>query len=216
MASIYDVDAQELVNKAAEELAKNENVKPPEWASFVKTGVHKERGPAREDWWYVRAAAVLRTIYRYGPIGVSKLRIKYGGKKRRGHQPAKFFPGSGSIIRKILQQLEKAGFLKKEEKMQHKGRRISSQGKSFLDKLATQLYKNSVKEAPKPVKDVETNVSKTSKEVEPKVEEKKVEKPAEKKESPKVEKKPEAKPSEPKEDGKVQTPEQKTETGKKA
>jgi small subunit ribosomal protein S19e len=159
MASINDVNATELIEKTAVELQKNENIKAPEWADYVKTGRSKERVPARKDWWYIRSAAVLRTIYGYGPIGVSKLKVKYGGKKRRGYKPSKFYPGSGNIIRKILQQLEKAGYLKKEDKMQHKGRIVTPAGKSFLDKLATQIYKNTVKEAPKP-----------------KVEEKKVEK----------------------------------------
>ena len=116
MTSIYDVDVNELVEKVAEELKKDENIKSPEWAGYVKTGMHKERAPLNKDWWYLRTAAVLRTIYKQGPVGVSKLRIKYGGKKRRGHKPSRFYPGSGNIIRKALQQLEKAGFLKKDEK----------------------------------------------------------------------------------------------------
>lgn len=147
MASIYDVDANELIEKAAEELKKNDNIKAPEWAGFVKTGMHRERPPVRKDWWYVRVASVLRTVYRYGPIGVSKLRVKYGGRKRRGYRPPHFYPGSGNILRKVLQQLEKAGLLKKEEKSLNKGRRLTPAGKSFLDKIATQIYKGSVKKA---------------------------------------------------------------------
>jgi small subunit ribosomal protein S19e len=146
MANVYDVDPTELIEKAAEELKKNDAIKPPVWVDYVKTGVHCERGPARKDWWYVRVAAVLRTIYRSeGPIGVSKLRVKYGGKKRRGYRPPHFYKGSGNIIRKVLQQLEKAGYLKKEEKSQNKGRIITPLGKAFLDKLATQISKLTVK-----------------------------------------------------------------------
>jgi small subunit ribosomal protein S19e len=152
MTSIYDVNGTELIEKAAVELKKNENIKPPEWAGFVKTGRHKERAPVNEDWWYIRSVAVLRTIYRFGPIGVSKLRVKYGGRKRRGHKTEHFYPASGNIIRKVLQQLEKAGYLKKEEKMQHRGRVITPAGKSFLDKVATQIYKIN---SPKKVKVVE-------------------------------------------------------------
>jgi small subunit ribosomal protein S19e len=145
MANVYDVDPAELINKTAEELKKNNNIQPPAWAEFVKTGVHRERAPLNKDWWYIRVAAVLRTIYRAeGPIGVSKLRTKYGGKRRRGYRPPHFYKGSGNIIRKILQQLEKAGFLKKIEKEQNKGRIITKEGKSFLDKLATQLSKSHI------------------------------------------------------------------------
>ena len=146
MATIYDVNANELIEKAAEELKKDENIKQPSWAGFVKTGANKERVPSRGDWWYVRAAAVLRTIYRLGPIGVSKLRVRYGSKKRRGYKPPRFCPCSGNIIRKILQQLEKSGFIDKEDKKVHKGRKITSKGKSFLDKIAVQIYKGRIKE----------------------------------------------------------------------
>ena len=107
----------------------------PDWAKFSKTGTHKERPPMDPEWWYKRAAAILRTVYIKGPIGVSKLRIKYGGKKDRGHKPEEFRKGSGKIIRLILQQLEKEELIKFAEKGVHKGRVITAKGQSFLDKL---------------------------------------------------------------------------------
>jgi len=78
----------------------------------------------------------LRKIYLMGPIGTNKLRVKYSSRKNRGYAPEKTFRGSGKIIRTILQQLEGIGFIKKEEKDIRKGRMITPQGKSFLDKLA--------------------------------------------------------------------------------
>ena len=138
---MYDVDSQALILKTAEELKKVPEIKAPAWASFVKTGMHKERSPVDNEWWYKRVASVLRTVYRLGPIGVSKLRTKYGGKKNRGVKKEHFFKGSGNIIRKSLQQLEKAGFVKFAEKGVHKGRVITPKGKSFLDKIATNLKK---------------------------------------------------------------------------
>lgn len=140
MPTIYDVDAQELIAKTAEELKKVPEIKAPVWAVFVKTGMHKQRPPVKSDWWYIRTASVLRTIYRLGPIGVSKLRTKYGGKKNRGVKKEHFFKGSGSILRKSLQQLEKAGFVKFAEKGVHKGRIITPKGRSFLDKIATHIH----------------------------------------------------------------------------
>src|SRR3989344_6868545 len=136
--SIYDVDPNELIEKTAEELKKINEVKPVEWAAYVKTGVHKERPPQREDWWYIRAASILRKLVRYGPIGVSKLRRKYGGSKNRGVKPEHFYKGSGNIIRKILQQLEKAELIKnvKEGK---KGRILTKKGKEFLNNIASQI-----------------------------------------------------------------------------
>lgn len=163
--AIYNVDPTELIKKAAEELKKIDSIKPPSWAGYIKTGVHKERPPVDKDWWYTRAASVLRKVYLAGPIGVSKLRIKYGGKKRRGYKTAHFYKASGSIIRKILQQLEKAELLKKSEKDVHKGRIITAKGKSFLNQVAVQLggevrhekvkerVKTEEKEEPKKVKE---------------------------------------------------------------
>ena len=139
MVSVYDVNATELIEKAAKELKKIAELKMPEWTLFVKTGVHKERQPVSRDWWYMREAAILRKLYLGSPIGVSKLRTKYGGKKNRGNKPGRFYKGGGKVIRSILQQLEKAEFVKKAEKGVHKGRAITKKGKSFLDKLAKSL-----------------------------------------------------------------------------
>lgn len=133
--TIYDVDTNELLEKAAEALKKVEAVKMPKWATFVKTGPGKERPPVKGDWWYARTASILRKIYMKGPIGVSKLRSHYKSKKNRGHKPERVYRASGKITRTILQQLEKAGFIKFEEKNVHKGRIITPKGKSFLDKL---------------------------------------------------------------------------------
>jgi len=134
MTDIFDVNPNMLIEKVANEL--KAMLKAPEWASFVKTGVHKERPPVNEDWWYVRSAAILRSIAIMGPIGTSKLRTKYGGKQNRGHKTEHFYKGSGSIIRKILQQLEEAGLVKQASIGVHKGRIVTPKGQSLLDKSA--------------------------------------------------------------------------------
>jgi small subunit ribosomal protein S19e len=130
----YDIDPQELINRTAEKLKKLPELTPPEWAKFVKTGAHKERPPINNDWWYTRAASILRKIQKLGPIGTNKLRRKYGGKKNRGSKPEEFRKGSGKIIRTILQQLDKAGLTEHTEKGVHKGRILTKKGVSFLNK----------------------------------------------------------------------------------
>lgn len=162
---INDVYPNELIEKAAEELKKVEAIKQPAWASFAKTGVHKERPPVEKDWWYKRVAAVLRTVEILGPIGVSKLRAKYGGKQRRGHQPPHFKKGSGSVIRKVLQQLDKAGFTKSVEKGVHKGRIITKEGKLFLNKIAEEIRKSKGIEVKKP--EIKKEVKEEKKEASP-------------------------------------------------
>ena len=78
---------QEFVAQLATRMKKDKIIEMPEWTQFVKTGVHKERPPAHGDWWFMRSAAVLRKVAMLGPIGVSKLRTKFGGRKNRGHKP---------------------------------------------------------------------------------------------------------------------------------
>ena len=137
---MFDVKVNDLLPKVAEELKKEGMIQPPEWASYVKTGVHKERPPMDKDWWFMRCASVLRTVKLKGPIGVAKLRKKYGGRKNRGHKPDAFRLASGNILRKVLQQLEKSGYIKYVEKGVHKGRIATPKGTSLLDKTAVSLY----------------------------------------------------------------------------
>ena len=137
MVGVREVLAAELIAKAKEELKKVENIKPAPWAAFAKSGVSRERPPTQPDFWYIRAASILRRIYLDGPVGISKLRSFYGGRKRRGTKPAHFRKGSGNLIRKILQQLEEAGFVKKT----NRGRVITRKGQSFLDRLALEMQK---------------------------------------------------------------------------
>lgn len=141
MPTIYDVPVNALLAEVAKEMKNVPEIKPPEWTPLVKLGVYAERPPSNPDWWYLRCAAVLRAVRMRGPLGVSKLRKKYGGRKNRGHKPDAFRPASGNILRKVLQQLEKAGLIKKAEKGIHKGRIITPKGVSMLDKTASKLYK---------------------------------------------------------------------------
>ncbi|MFW6013605.1 MAG: 30S ribosomal protein S19e [Candidatus Nanoarchaeia archaeon] len=136
MKSVYNVQKQVLGEKLAEELKNYEELKAPDWAMFVKTGANKERPPVQLDWWYKRAASILIRVWTFGPIGVSKLRVKYGGRKRRGYKPAEFRKSSGNIIRKILQQLENAELIKQDSRDTHKGRVITGKGVSLLTKTS--------------------------------------------------------------------------------
>jgi len=143
MPSMFDVRPDELVKQTALELKKVDSITPPAWSLFVKTGMHKERPPQDADWWYHRSAAVLRKIRVLGPIGVSKLRRHYGGLKNRGNKPERFYRGSGNILRKVLQQLEKAGLAKQVEVKGRKGRVITGKGMSMLDKVAQSIMSRS-------------------------------------------------------------------------
>jgi small subunit ribosomal protein S19e len=132
LTTVYDVPPHDLITAVAQELKATGKVQPPEWSAYVKTGVHKEMPPTNPDWWFVRCASVLRRVYIDGPVGVSRLRSHYGGKHRKPVRTGGFAKGGGSIIREALQQLEKAGYVKKIKK----GRQISPEGQAFLDDMA--------------------------------------------------------------------------------
>jgi small subunit ribosomal protein S19e len=150
MTTVYDVPADHIIRRVAEELKKRKEIVPPAWAAFAKTGVHKEMPPEDPDWWFTRAAAVLRRVYVDGPLGVERMRSFYGGKKNRGSRPNAFRKGSGSVLRKALQQLEAAGLILHDKT----GRRVSPEGMKFMDNLSQEVLKNPPAPVPKRVKPV--------------------------------------------------------------
>ena len=136
--NVYDAPAEKFNEKLAEALLDIEEFKMPEWAAYVKTSAGKARPPFEQSWWYKRAAGILRHIDRKGVIGVNKLKTKYSVRKKRGSKPEEFREGSGKIIRVILQQGEKAGFLAKAEGKK-KGRKLTKKGLEFLNNLAEKI-----------------------------------------------------------------------------
>ena len=144
MTTVYDIPADMLIKRVAEELKKNPQIQPPDWAAFAKTGVHKQMPPENDDWWYLRAAAILRRIYTDGPVGTQRMRSAYGGKRDRGSAPYQFRRGSGSIVRKIFQQLEATGYVARSSA----GRTITPAGRSFLDNVAHSLKEEAAEVAP--------------------------------------------------------------------
>ncbi len=146
MTTAYDVPANVLINRLSGYMKENiREIQPADWAGFVKTGSHVERVPQNPDWWYVRSASLLRKLYMNGPVGVSRLRKEYGGRKRRGVRPAHFAKAGGNILRSILQQLEQAGLAQKDGT---KGRVVSGKGRSLLDAMSTQIKRDLDRENP--------------------------------------------------------------------
>ena len=132
--TIFTKDPVKFIPALAEALKNVPEFEVPEWANYVKTGVSRERPPVMDDFWYTRAASILRQLYIKGVVGVGKLRTKYGSRKDRGGKPDRFKKSGGKIIRVILQQAEAAGLVEKVSRMQH-GRRLTAAGRDFLDAI---------------------------------------------------------------------------------
>ena len=136
--TLYDIEPEKYINALAEKLKETEEFEMPEWANFVKTSAARARPPQISNWWWIRAASILRQIYMKGVVGVGKLRTKYGGRKDRGMRPKEFRKGSGKIIRIIMQQAEKAGLLEK-IKDKRSGRKLTKKGKQLMDEVAKEI-----------------------------------------------------------------------------
>lgn len=139
MTTLYDVPTKELIDEVAKKLKNDKFIALPEENRYVRTGVHKENPPTNKDWWYVRCAAILRKIYIKNTIGIEQLRAEYGGGKNRGSKPSKARRGSGSIARRAVQQLEKAGYV---TRIKGKGRVLTPKGRSFLDNTSHEVMKH--------------------------------------------------------------------------
>ena len=133
-----DVPTSALLPRLAAELKSRSAVSPPPWAAFAKTGVHKERAPVDPEWWYLRSASVLRKVYLKRAIGVTRLSAEYGGKRDRGSAPYHARTGSRSVVREIVQQLEKAGLA---HAYKTRGRRLTASGQKLLDTVSRDLLR---------------------------------------------------------------------------
>ena len=152
MTTFYDVPADLLNPALADKLSGMDGISRPQWADYVKTGIHRERPPTQSNWWEMRCAALLRKVGREGPIGVNSLAQAFGGKKDNGSNPHTPAMASRHIIRTALQQLSDAGLIAMKEtktvqsvagdQKLYSGRIITSAGQKLLDEVA-----HSVREA---------------------------------------------------------------------
>ena len=152
MTTFYDVPAELLNPALADKLSGMDGISRPQWADYVKTGIHRERPHTQSNWWEMRCAALLRKVGREGPIGVNSLAQAYGGKKDNGSNPHTPAMASRHIIRTALQQLSDAGLITMKEtktvqsvdgdQKLYSGRIITSAGHKLLDEVA-----HSVREA---------------------------------------------------------------------
>jgi small subunit ribosomal protein S19e len=133
MVNIQSIEAGKYNILLAEALKKYNEFKQPEWIVYVKTGINKQRPTNELDFWYKRAASILRQIYIHDVVGVQRLRTRYGGRQDRGVKPPRKVKGAGKIIRLILQQSESAGLVEK-VKGKKSGRKLTDKGKKLYDK----------------------------------------------------------------------------------
>ena len=146
MPTPYDIPASILIERLAKHLKDEvDEIDPPAWTPFAKTGVNTQKPPTNPDWWFVRCASILRKIYLKGPIGIERIRQEYGGRIDRGARPEHASKGSGAVARNAIQQLQKAGLVKAQK---NEGRVVTNGGRQLLDRISTELKKELEKTQP--------------------------------------------------------------------
>jgi len=136
-ATVKDVPAQQFVSELAAHFKKSQKLELPEWHDLIKTGAYKQLCPQDPDWYYIRAAAVVRKIYLRGGIGIGAFSKIYGGSVNNGSAPAHHAKAARGLHRHILQQLQNISLVNK--KKEKKGRYITKEGQRELDTIAAQI-----------------------------------------------------------------------------
>ncbi|OHS96068.1 30S ribosomal protein S19e [Tritrichomonas foetus] len=137
-SNVREVCPALFTEKLAQFFQNNKTIEAPKWADLVKTGALKQMPPNFQNWWYTRAASICRQVYLHPHTSVSELRHRYGASINNGVAPRHHAQSSGKVIRTILNQLESAGFVKKED---GNGRSITPRGQKQLDTIASEIKK---------------------------------------------------------------------------
>eukprot|EP00210_Caulerpa_lentillifera_P005481 g5241.t1 len=138
MRGVKDVPADAFIKAYAEHLA--EKLPLPDWVDIVKTGCFKELPPDNDNWYHVRAASICRKLYFRPEIGVGRFRTFYGGKTKRTIKAGHHRKSSGGLIRHILQQLEKIGFVEQSDNALKGGRKLTPRGQRDMDLVAFGIH----------------------------------------------------------------------------
>ena len=136
--SVNDINGPTFIKYFSRHLRRTGKMELPKWIDYVKTSCSRYNAPANPDWYYVRAASIIRRIYLTPGVGVGALRHMYGRLNRRTKGRPHHTPASGSIIRHIFHQLEKLQLV---EKTPSGGRRVTNAGRRDLDRISSQIGK---------------------------------------------------------------------------
>jgi small subunit ribosomal protein S19e len=77
---------------------------------MFKSGACSERLPTEPNWFMIRAVSLLKVLWS-NPIGIKKLQKRYGKMRSRGSAPSKKYSASGFLLRHLIQELERVGYL---------------------------------------------------------------------------------------------------------
>lgn len=151
MVTVKDVPAEAFINAYAEHLKKTQKVTPIKDANILKTGYSQELTPENEDWFFVRSAAIARTLYLRPEKGVGSLRHVFGKRHKPGHKKRFHAQASGKVIRFALQELAKANIVMSYNDKRNKDfkfeddetkypRIVTAEGRQDMNTIAKNVY----------------------------------------------------------------------------
>jgi len=132
-ATMKDVSANKWVRAMASHLKQTGKLFVPTCAEFVKQSHGNQRAPQNPDWYFYRAAAVLRRIYQRPGTGYGGLSKPFGMKKNNGSRPEKFVRAAKGMLHWVCKSLEGMKLIGKGKKS---GRVITKEGKRKCDAIA--------------------------------------------------------------------------------
>jgi len=132
-ATVRDVPANKWVKAMAQQFKREGKIQVPNCADLVKTCHGRERAPQSNDWYYLRAAAVLRRIYLRPGTGYGGLGKAFAVKKNRGSKPERTIKAAVGPLHWACKALES---LKLIAKGKSKGRVLTREGRKRADTVA--------------------------------------------------------------------------------
>jgi small subunit ribosomal protein S19e len=134
---IFEVCPHALNRVLAEHIKTSEILTIPKEVDIIKTGHGKEMPPADSDWYYKRAASIIRKLcintigeYKWG-VGIPTFASRYGCRKNRGSRPSKMVNGATGHVRKIMHDFERCNWVIKVEK----GRKLTEEALNVIGQL---------------------------------------------------------------------------------
>lgn len=132
-ATVRDVPAYKWVKAMASQFKREGKLQVPNIAELVKTSHGRERAPQNADWYYLRAAAVLRHIYLRPGNGYGGLAKAFAIKKNNGSKPERTTKAATGPLHWACKSLEG---LKLIAKGKGHGRVVTKEGRKRADTVA--------------------------------------------------------------------------------
>ena len=132
-ATMRDVSAYKWIRAMAAHLKQSGKLFVPNCTELMKQSHGNQRAPENPDWYFYRAASVLRHVYIHPGTGYGGLGKAFAIKKNNGSRPEKTVKATRGLLHWVCRSLEG---LKLIAKGKAKGRVLTREGRRKADAIA--------------------------------------------------------------------------------